>query len=107
VLVRFDDGIEHAKWLTNDERRLISVQLERQNNEIHGRSAWRSLLMPGVLLLGFIYFLIQVASYGLNFWAPDLIKTAGGGSPSAIGFLTAIPYICGAISMLVVGRWSD
>ena len=35
--------------------------------------------MPGVLLLGFIYFLIQIASYGLNFWAPDLIKTAGGG----------------------------
>src|SRR4029450_1416774 len=61
----------------------------------------------GVLLLGFIYFLIQIASYGLNFWAPDLIKAAGGGSPAAVGFLTAVPYICGAISMLVVGRFSD
>jgi MFS family permease len=107
VLLRLDDGIEHAKWLSTNERRLISVQLDREKGEIGERSAWRSLLMPGVLLLGFIYFLIQVASYGLNFWAPDLIKTAGGGSPSAIGFLTAIPYICGAISMLVVGRLSD
>lgn len=107
VLLRFDDGIEHAKWLSSDERRVISVQLDRQKHEIGEHSAWRALLMPGVLLLGFIYFLIQIASYGLNFWAPDLIKTAGGGSPSAIGFLTAIPYICGAISMLVVGRLSD
>jgi MFS family permease len=107
VLFRFDDSIEHAKWLSRDERRLISAQLDRQNREIGERSAWRSLLMPGVFLLGLIYFLIQIASYGLNFWAPDLIRTAGGGSPRAIGFLTAIPYVCGAISMLVVGRLSD
>ncbi len=107
VLLRFDDSIDHAKWLSTDERRLISVQLERQTNQIGERSAWRSLLMPGVLLLGFIYFLIQIASYGLNFWTPDLIKAAGGGSASAIGFLTAIPYVCGAICMLIVGRLSD
>ncbi|UEM08711.1 MFS transporter [Bradyrhizobium barranii subsp. barranii] len=107
VLLRFDDGIEHAEWLSDDERRLISVQLDRQKSEIGEHSAWRSLLMPGVLLLGFIYFLIQIASYGLNFWAPDLIKAAGGGSAAAIGFLTAVPYICGAICMIVVGRLSD
>ena len=63
--------------------------------------------MPGFLLIGFIYFLIQIGSYGLNFWGPDLIKTASGGSAASIGFLTAIPYICGAISMIVVGRLSD
>ncbi|WP_122406785.1 MFS transporter [Bradyrhizobium sp. STM 3561] len=107
VLFRFDDGIEQAKWLSDDERRIISVQLDRQKSEVDERSAWRSLLMPGVLLLGFIYFLIQVSSYGLNFWAPDLIKAAGVGSAAAIGFLTAAPYVCGAISMLVVGRMSD
>ncbi|QOG17843.1 MULTISPECIES: MFS transporter [Bradyrhizobium] len=107
VLLRFDDGIEQAEWLSDDERRLISGQLDRQKGEIGEHSAWRSLLMPGVLLLGFIYFLIQIASYGLNFWAPDLIKAAGGGSAAAIGFLTAVPYICGAICMIVVGRLSD
>lgn len=107
VLLRFDDGIENAKWLTGEERRLIAVQLDRQNDEIGERSAWQSLLMPGVLLLGLIYFLIQVASYGLNFWAPDLIRTAGGGNATTIGLLTAVPYICGAICMLIVGRLSD
>jgi D-galactonate transporter len=107
VLCRLDDGIEDAKWLNPVERSLISAQLDRQNKEVGEQSSWRALLNPGVLLLGLIYFLIQVGSYGLNFWAPDLIKTAGGGNPTTIGFLTAVPYICGAISMLVVGRLSD
>jgi MFS family permease len=107
VLFRFDDSIEQAGWLSDQERRLITVQLDRQKEEIGERSAWQSLLMPGVLLLGFIYFLIQVASYGLNFWAPDIIKTASGGNAATVGFLTAVPYICGAISMLIVGRLSD
>src|SRR3569832_1470439 len=107
VLLRLDDGIEQAIWLSDGERRLISVQLDRQKEEIGEHSAWRSLLMPGVLLLGFIYFLIQVASYGLNFWAPDIIRTAGGGSSTSIGFLTAVPYVCGAVCMLIIGRLSD
>lgn len=51
--------------------------------------------------------LIQVASYGLNFWAPQLIRSAGTERPVMIGLLTAIPYICGAISMMVIGRLSD
>ncbi|WP_424630124.1 MFS transporter [Bradyrhizobium sp. SYSU BS000235] len=107
VLMRLDDGIEDAKWLTADERQLVSAQLHRESADIGEHSTWRALLMPGVLLLGFIYFLIQIASYGLNFWAPDLIKTAGGGNPAIVGFLTAVPYVCGAISMLTIGRLSD
>ena len=30
VLLRFDDGIEQAEWFSDEERRLISVQLDRQ-----------------------------------------------------------------------------
>jgi MFS family permease len=107
VLARFDDNIEQAKWLAPEERDLIAAQLDRQNGDIPDHSIGRALLMPGVLILGLIYFLIQVASYGLNFWGPDLIKTASGGSPSLIGFLTVVPYLCGAVSMLVIGRLSD
>jgi nitrate/nitrite transporter NarK len=64
-------------------------------------------MMPGVLLLGLIYFLIQIGSYGLNFWAPDLIRTASGADSGTVGLLTAIPYLCGAVCMLVAGRLSD
>jgi MFS family permease len=107
VLMRLEDRVEDAAWLKPEERALISGSLQRQSEEIGSRSLLRSFAAPGVLLLGFIYFLIQIASYGLNFWAPDLIKTAGSNNPALTGFLTAVPYICGAISMVVVGRMSD
>jgi len=59
---------------------------------------------PGFLMLGFIYFLIQIASYGLNFWTPHLIRAAGTRNPTTIGLLSAIPYVCGAICILIVGH---
>jgi MFS family permease len=43
----------------------------------------------------------------LNFWAPHLIHVAGTNNPTVIGLLTAVPYVCGAICMVVVGRLSD
>jgi MFS family permease len=107
VLLWLDDGPEKAAWLTQTERKLLVSQVDRQREEIGEHSIWRALLMPDVLLLGFVYFLIQIASYGLNFWAPDLIKTAGGGNEATVGFLTAVPYVCGAVSMIIIGRLSD
>lgn len=107
VFFRLEDRVEDALWLGAHQRALISCQLRRQSGQIENNSSWRILLTPGVLLLGLVYFLIQVGSYGLNFWAPDLIKTAGSGNSVLTGLLTAVPYICGAICMIVVGRLSD
>ncbi|MGO3552697.1 MFS transporter, partial [Pseudomonas helleri] len=59
------------------------------------------------LMLGLIYFLIQVGSYGLNFWAPHLIRATGVDDAKVIGLLTAVPYVFGAITMITVGRLSD
>lgn len=107
VLLRFDDRVEDARWLTDAEKATLGGTLQRQTAAIGEHSFARALLMPGVLLLGLVYFLIQVGSYGLNFWGPDLIKTAGAGNPTLIGLLTAMPYVCGAVTMVVVGRLLD
>jgi len=107
VLVVLKDRVEDAKWLSPAEKLYLRSRLALQNRDIGEHSLLGALKIPGFLLLGLIYFLIQIGSYGLNFWAPDLIRTAGGGNPTIIGLLTAVPYICGAISMVVVGRLSD
>jgi hypothetical protein len=44
-------------------------------------AASSAIKTPGFLTLGLVYFLIQVASYGLNFWAPHLIRSAGTQQP--------------------------
>lgn len=101
------DRIEDARWLAPEERALLSANIARQNREIAGHSLIGALKTPGFLMLGLIYFLIQVSSYGLNFWAPHMIRTSGITNPTTIGLLTAVPYLCGAITMVVVGRVSD
>ncbi|MGJ7507156.1 MFS transporter [Variovorax sp. GT1P44] len=101
------DRIQDAGWLTSAEQALLSSRIADQNKSIGSHSLLDALKTPGFLTLGLVYFLIQVASYGLNFWAPHLIRVSGSTNPTVIGFLTAVPYLCGAIAMLVVGKLSD
>jgi MFS family permease len=107
VLHVLKDRIEDAGWLAPREQALLSSRISEQNRDIHSHSLLDALKTPGFLTLGLIYFLIQVASYGLNFWAPHLIRASGSTNPTVIGLLTAVPYLCGAIAMVVVGKVSD
>ena len=101
------DRIQDAGWLTPGEQALLSSRISEQNKCIGSHSLLDAVKTPGFLTLGLVYFLIQIASYGLNFWAPHLLRTSGSTDPTIIGLLTAVPYLCGAIAMLVVGKLSD
>jgi MFS family permease len=108
VLKVLKDRVEDANWLTPQEKLYLSSQIDGQTQQKHhGQSFGEAIRTPGFLTLGLVYFLIQIASYGLNFWAPQLIRSAGTHNPTIIGLLTAIPYICGALCMVIVGRISD
>ena len=107
VFLRLDDRVSDAKWLTVDEKALLSTRISKQESDVGDHSFLTAIKTPGFLTLGLVYFMIQVGSYGLNFWGPDLIKTAGAGNPALIGLLSAVPYVCGAISMVVIGGLSD
>jgi len=107
LLLWLDERVVDARWLSPGEKQMVAGWISEQNRQIPGHSLIAALREPGFLLLGLIYFLIQIASYGLNFWAPQLIKSAGVQSMTIIGLLAAVPYIFGAITMLAVGRLSD
>ncbi|MCH4246946.1 MAG: MFS transporter [Acinetobacter populi] len=107
VLTYLKDQIDDAKWLTPSEKTHLKTLVQPKEASKASHSLWEAIKTPGLLILGLIYFLIQIASYGLNFWGPQLIKSSGVESTQMIGFLTAIPYIMGAITMVIVGRLSD
>ncbi|NIF90765.1 MFS transporter [Burkholderia sp. Cy-637] len=108
VMVQLKDRIEDASWLSGNEKAWLAGQIAQQGRHPQGgHSLLGALRTPGFLMLGLVYFLIQIASYGLNFWAPHLIRTAGTQNPTLIGLLTSVPYIAGAIAMVTVGRLSD
>jgi MFS family permease len=107
VLRRFRDRVEDADWLSLVERAHLASRIKEPGTHAKGGSLWGAIRTPGFLMLGLVYFLIQVGSYGLNFWAPHLIRTSGITNAATIGLLTAVPYVFGAIAMVLVGRVSD
>lgn len=107
VLFTLKDRVADAHWLSSEEKTYLASRIASHETQKKHGSILSAFKLPGFVMLTLIYFLIQIASYGLNFWAPQLIRSAGTESPTMIGLLTAIPYVCGAISMFVIGRLSD
>lgn len=107
VFLLLKDRIEDARWLTPAEQALLASRISTGNAGLAHHSMLDGVKAPGFLALALTYFLIQVASYGLNFWAPHLIRSTGITDSATIGLLTAVPYLAGACAMVVVGRLSD
>ncbi len=104
------DRPHQAKFLTEDERNWLvnTIAAERKATEAVRRySMWEALYNPKVLLLSLNYLGIVTASLGLLFFIPQIIKSLGNYSNMTVGWLTMIPYICGAIAMVIWGRVSD
>lgn len=107
VLRVLKDRVEDAPWLDGAEKRWLIQNIRQQQASTRDKSVLEAIRTPGFVALAVIYFLVQVGSYGLNFWAPHLIRTAGVKDASLMGLLVAAPYLCGAVAMLVTGRWAD
>jgi ACS family tartrate transporter-like MFS transporter len=101
---------EQANFLTRQERDWLvnRIASERKAKEaVRVYSLFESMSNPKVLLLALNYLGIVTASLGMLIFIPQIIKELGQMSNMTVGWLTMIPYICGAISLVVWGRVSD
>ena len=104
------DRPEEAKFLTADEKSWLGTKLagERQAKEaVRKFSLLEGMFDPRVLLLALNYFGIVVASLGILFFVPQIIKSIGVTSNMMVGWLTMIPYIAGGVGLVVWGTVSD
>ncbi|NUU64800.1 MFS transporter [Enterobacteriaceae bacterium BIT-l23] len=100
------DSPEKARWLDTNEKRLLVRRLESEQSRIaqtHGASLSDALRNPLLYLLAFINFCGIVGSIGIGLWMPQIIEQLGV-SHSTTGLLTALPYVCGAVAMLLWAR---
>lgn len=108
VLWKFDDSIRKAKWLSEDEKQILEANIAADNKgktEHPGiGKVFSDLRVWGMSL---IYFAFVMGQYGLTFWMPTLVKNAGVKDTFMVGVLSAIPYICAAITMVLIGRSAD
>jgi ACS family tartrate transporter-like MFS transporter len=103
------DKPKDAEWLTPAERTWLQARLDGEqaaNNAPHNETFWRTLRHPRVLALGAAYFGVVSSLYGVGFWLPQIVQGFGYGVIES-GFVTAIPYVCAAIAMVVWSRHSD
>jgi MFS transporter, ACS family, tartrate transporter len=109
VLVYLTDKPAHATWLADDERKWLTDRLaaeERQRVMARHYSVMQALLNPRVLALSLVYFGAVAVNYGLSFFLPQIVK-AFGLSNLQTGFVSAIPFVVGVVSIVWWGRRSD
>jgi MFS family permease len=105
------DAPHTAKWLTHREQALLRLRLlEDQALKAISESghtlafAFRDYR---VWLLALVYFGFVMGNYGISFWLPQIVKETLTKDPFQIGLLTAIPWACAAVAMVLAGHHSD
>ncbi len=112
ALFYLNDGVAQARWLGAHEKAALQEELARDERERPpGATAVHSLrallLDRHVWMLGFIYFSIKMGAYAINFWLPSIIRELGFEDVGTVGWLSAIPYLCACVFMVMVGRSAD
>lgn len=109
-----NDKPEQAKWLSSEEKGWLTWELEREeaskNNNIKVNSVPIKDVFKDKLVwkFTFINFTYVVGLYGITFWMPRIIESFSHMLTSTqLGLITMIPYFCGAIAMVLIGKHSD
>ncbi|WP_164940823.1 MFS transporter [Bradyrhizobium zhanjiangense] len=103
------DKPEQARWLSPDERRWLAEVLAAERAAIaakHSSTLRDAFTNWRVLVCAAVNFCAIIGSVGLGLWMPQIIKGLGFGVV-AVGFIAAVPYICGAVAMMLWARLSD
>jgi ACS family tartrate transporter-like MFS transporter len=102
TLYRLADRPEHAPWLTQDEKLALRAQLDAEQHAETRKDLWPALKDARVLMLALAYFFFVTGTIGVNIWLPQILKPYGL-STLEIGFISALPYLVGAIALIL---WS-
>ncbi len=122
VLFLLKDHPDDAGWLSDDEKKWLDGELERDRkaggaeDRHHLADAFK---LPMVWILAGIFFLDQLGTYTVGFWMPLVLNgilhpaaaaakdLAGAAGASQVARYATIPYVAAAIFTVVIGWSSD
>ena len=110
TLFYLTDHPRQAMWLKPEEREWISSELEaekRAKKALGQVSVWQALRQRNVIFLALALCLANLGGYAFIFWLPNTIRRASGLSIYLSTLCSALPFLAGLISVLLVGRSSD
>jgi MFS transporter, ACS family, tartrate transporter len=110
VLVFLTDRPADAGWLKPEERNWLEDRLAAEHQKkvaTAGHFSFiRSIADPRILTLALVYFCLNGGSYGVSYFLPTIVKGFGL-SNFMTGVVAAIPFVFGAVGMVVLSRHSD
>lgn len=124
VLTVLPDGPTKARWLSEDDKTVLIDQQKRGRILVDPTASLReggaggvthlskAFFHPQVLLSILVYFLHQIAFYGVTFFLPAIVRSWGKLSELQIGLLTGLPWLCAFIGagtlpwLAVKGGWT-
>ena len=104
------DHPRDATWLPEAERGPLVEILRQESFALEGSETvpyLRALFRPQAFLLAAVYFCFVSGQMGLLFWLPSAMATFRRLSSLSTGILYTIPFIAGAVSLLIISRHSD
>ncbi|WP_158929540.1 MFS transporter [Acidisphaera sp. S103] len=103
------DRPEQAPWLDPEEKQQLIHRLDterRQIEQIHRFTLAETLANGRVITLAGINFCSIIGGFGVQLWLPQIIKGFGLNN-AQVGWINAIPYVFGAVAMILWARSSD
>ncbi|WP_225768670.1 MFS transporter [Inquilinus sp. Marseille-Q2685] len=108
VLLVLDNSVRDAKWLTDEEKAVIEREIAADAKGKDSPASLGAVFRDGrVWLSCFIYFAFVSGQYGLTFWMPTLVKATGVTGNLNIGLISAIPFLCAVVAMILFGQSAD
>jgi len=107
ALRKLPDKPSAATWLPADEARWLEQGVVEQREEADLADMRSAIRDRRVRYLTGTYFCLNMASYGILFWLPDIIERVGDLSDIQVGLLATIPFMAGVAGLFLLGRRAD
>ncbi len=107
VLSYLDSTIAEARWLTDEEKALLTANISQEDAGKAHASVADAFRSGRVWVLCLVYFCLMVGLYAVAFWLPTIVTAMVGQGYLRVGLLSAVPYSVAVASMFAVGRHSD
>ena len=107
VIFYLDSSIEEAKWLTTQDKVLLTNNLLAEDKHKTEHKLADAFKSGKVWVLCAIYFTLMIGLYGIAFWLPTIVKAFGIKGYFGVGLVTAIPYGVAVIGMILLSMHSD
>lgn len=106
IFVVLPNSPAQAKWLTPDEASALSRQAV--GDELHverpGAIIRSAMSKPFLLTIAAIYFMNQIATYGVIFFVPSIVEAMNVTDSVMIGLISAVVGVGAVVGLLVIPR---